>query len=403
MPKSIKNKHLTSQALRFIKRNYLFIILALTTLSILLYRAGSIMPGLSLPEYKTLHTVLGLKNIYLNPLNLDLKLVQSVVFKLFNNHNLFILRLPNIILGALSAVFITVTLKLWYGNRTALMGGFLLVTSPLVIHVSRLASLDVAYLFGTSLLLLGFSLIQEKYENKIVYLITNLSIVSLIFIPGFTLLILLYFLILYKDHLEIFKTYKGKLLKGLYVLSLIVFIPILIQYLLKSRTNSLLWLIGNTSLKINILSYLKNVVLVIIHLTIRGPNNPVLWLGQAPTLDILGLCALILGTYFYVKHWNAQKSKLLFGIIVVGVLLIAYSPLISLVLLIPVIYVLIATGLSYLLQIYFKVFPTNPIARSYGIILVSIVIALSCIFGIRSYFVAWAHDPSNRSAFNIRS
>ncbi|GAC1502024.1 MAG: hypothetical protein NVS1B10_06590 [Candidatus Saccharimonadales bacterium] len=149
-----------------------------------------------------------------------------------------------------------------------------------------------------------------------------------------------------------------------------------------------------------IMTVIKNIITVPLHLTFRGPQYPELWLGKAPMLDLLCLCTLVIGAYFYTINRTATRSKLLLSVLILGILLVGLGGPVSLSVLVPIIYVLISTGVGYLIRAWYQVFPVNPIARSLGISLVIVVVGLSTTYNLRAYFVAWPHAKATQDSFH---
>jgi membrane protein YdbS with pleckstrin-like domain len=68
-------------------------------------------------------------------------------------------------------------------------------------------------------------------------------------------------------------------------------------------------------------------------------------------------------------------------------------------LILPVVYLLIASGIAYMLHLWLKVFPANPVARSLGIIIIMLAVFLTSIYQTRSYFVAWRYNSETSEVF----
>lgn len=98
---------------------------------------------------------------------------------------------------------------------------------------------------------------------------------------------------------------------------------------------------------------------------------------------------LILGIYAYRAGYYPTREKLAFGATVLALIAIIIGNVATIALVIPIIFILIANGISYMLQSWFTVFPRNPVARSIGIILLIIVILMSCYYQLQRYFIAW--------------
>lgn len=69
----------------------------------------------------------------------------------------------------------------------------------------------------------------------------------------------------------------------------------------------------------------------------------------------------------------------------------------------PLIYIVIGGGMSYLLIQWLTVFPKNPIARSVGVGLVSLLALLISVYHLDRYFIAWPLNPASQAAFSEKT
>jgi hypothetical protein len=139
-----------------------------------------------------------------------------------------------------------------------------------------------------------------------------------------------------------------------------------------------------------------------VHLFIRGPQYPDLWLGRAPLLDIFTLVACLVGAYFYLTRLDSMRSRFLVSFFAMGVVLVGLGGPVGLSLLVPILYLAAATGLAYLLRDWLTTFPLNPIARSLGLGLIILAVCVSCVYNLRGYFVAWPHNQTTKATFRYR-
>jgi len=147
---------------------------------------------------------------------------------------------------------------------------------------------------------------------------------------------------------------------------------------------------------------LRRAIGVPIHLMFHGPLDAQHWLGRIPVLDAFSIVMLALGAYLYVRHHRLARAKTMVAVLVVGTLLIALGGAVSLSLLIPFIYILVAAGIGFMLDQWYKVFPRNAIAQGVGMGLIVLAVAASCWYGLRHYFVAWPNAPATQQVFVIR-
>lgn len=390
-------------------RNYLtanrpYLLLGLAALALLawlmLYKLGTLVPGLSVGEHVAATAPVGWHGIYHDALYLPLKAARSVDFYLFPSHGAFLTRLPNTIFGALAIISFAWLIWLWHGRRTALIAGLLFATGAWTLHASRLASFDVLYLAATPvILLMNVALHRRPDKTSAVYgsmLVWGL----LLYIPGMVWLLLVNTYFQRKSIAEGWHHFNRWWQRGLYALAGFVWLPLLISNL---RDTGLLktWL-GLPAHLDAPLMLLKHFAGVFVHLFIRGPQYPDMWLGRAPLLDVFTLAMFFIGLYFYAGHWQASRTRLLSGFFLVGAVLVALGGPVGLSLLVPLLYVVAATGITYLVKEWLKVFPLNPLARGLGLVLVTAAVALACTYNLRAYFVAWPHDDTTAAVFRYR-
>lgn len=364
---------------------------------LLLNQLGSLTDGISLGELHAAVAPVGWHGIYHNPLYLPLKLVRSVVFYVFPVHGQTLTRLPNIIFGALAVLSFVWLIRFWHGSRTALFAGLLFATGAWTLHVSRLASFDILYLWGMTALLLNHVLLH-RYRDNVVAWYGSLVIWGLmLYIPGFVWLVLVEIYLQRSVLAEAWANFSSWWQRLLYLLVGAVWLPLLALDLI--RPGELIKWLGAPAHFATPVHLLKQLAGVPVHLFVRGPEYPQVWLGRAPVMDIFTLAVCAVGIYFYLTHLKAARSRLLGAMAVVGVLLVALGGPVGLSLLIPLLYVGAAAGIAYLLREWLQVFPNNPLARGLGIGVVALLVILSAGYNLKSYFIVWPHNQATRQTF----
>jgi hypothetical protein len=377
-----------------------WLLLTLVGLGLLLHKLGSLTGGLSSSELAAGAAPVGWHGVYHQPLYLPLKIIRSVVFVIFPNHGQTLSRLPNVAMGALTIISFAWLIRLWHGTRVAVMATLLFACSAWTLHVSRLASFDVLYLWIIPTLFLTHALLKKYNERTWVWYGSLLVWGLLLYVPGAIWLIIADLYVQRQLILNGWRRFTAWWQRGLYVLAGLIWLPLLIIDF--TRPHNLITWLGLPGHLAGPAKLLKQLVGVPVHLFIRGPEYPQLWLGRAPVLDIFTLAICLLGIYFYVRHWHATRSRLLGGFYIAGVILVGLGGPVSLSLLVPLLYIAAATGLAYLLHEWLRVFPFNPLARGLGAALIITAIGLSCLYNLRAYFVAWPHTATTRSTFHYR-
>ena len=363
--------------------------------SLMLYRLGSQLPGLSITERATAGALHGWHGLSVNPFFLPLGALRSLSY-LVLGHSAFATRLPNVLFGIITVGLFAILIRFWHGNRTALFATVLFGCSSWLLHVSRLASTDILYLLAVPLLLVVQLLMYKRATNPLVWYGSIAACCLLLYVPGLVWLVALSFYWQRNAIRTGWQRFARPWQRGLYIYAGVGWLPLLVLRL-TDVAHLKQWL-GLPHI-FNVSQIGRQLFFVPVHLFVRGPNDPERWLGHAPLLDVFSLALVALGLYFYVRHYRATRSHLLASYWLVGTLLVGLGGSVTLSLLVPLLYVLAATGVAYLIHEWLQVFPRNPFARQIGIGLVAVAIVVSCGYNLRAYFVAWPHAEPTLAAF----
>jgi hypothetical protein len=374
---------------------YLVLIILSAIAGLLFYRLGSITNGLS--KIELINAYQSWQGLLNNPLYLPLNLLRAFVGSVSNSNSLTQIRLPNVILGIALIFSFSLLIKFWHGNRTAIFGTILFATSAWVLHITRIATYDVLYLLIIPTLLLSVVALQ-RYPKKISLYFASLTLWGLLlYIPGSVWIIGLAAYWQRRTIKHGWSMMRGASVRTVYVLTGLIWLPLLI-YRLTNISNLKLWF-GLPEHLARPSIILKQFLEVLTQLFIKGNNNPVIWMGRAPLLDIFTLSMVLLGIYFYSMHRRVGRSKVLLSFFLLGAVLISLGGPVTISLVVPIVYICAATGVALLIHQWLQVFPINPVARALGIGLVAVVISLSSLYNVRSYFVAWPHNTETQKTF----
>jgi hypothetical protein len=336
-----------------------------------------------------------------NPLNLPLTAVQWLILTIIPHHGNTVTRAASPIFGVLALVAFVYVLRRWYGLRTAIYGTLIFGFCSWFLHVSRYASPDVLYLWAVPTLLAVLIAWDRYHELRKTTYIAMLVLSILAYIPGVIWLILV--AMLFQLHLikNSWVATKGWLWRAVFILvPLVALAPLIIGLI---RTPSLIqtWL-GLPHNFGSLESIARGLLHSVSFFVYKGPNTPELWLVRVPILSFFGIVLAVLGTLFYAKHFKAPRTQLLLIFFILGAVLFALGGPVTISILVPVVYLVIAAGFGYLLHEWLHVFPRNPLARSIGFGLMALAVALTCLYHVRAYYVAWPHNSATQAAFHRR-
>lgn len=363
--------------------------------TILGFRIGSLTNGLSIPEQQYIASVDSGKELLSHPSFLIHKLPTYVFFKL-GVERVAYYRLISAAFAAAAVLSSFYVLKRWYTMRIALLGSWLMLTSAWLLHNARLATPEASFLLLMPLLWAAVWMYNTKRRQSAMTALFIISAASF-YIPGFLWLVL--GAVIWQR-----KTIYAELKLVSVWFKILAFLGVAIGlapliYGASQHTNELLLAAGlpDTLPKLSVIT--RDLLDIPMNLFLRGPDDPLRWLGRIPLLDIFSSTMLILGIYSLRYHLLLIRAQLLVATAALLTILIAVGGHVTTLALLPIIYLLMAGGIAFMLQQWYVVFPRNPVARSIATTLLSVLVLLVSFYHISHYFIAWPQTPATKSAF----
>lgn len=373
----------------------IFLSVALIVGCILGFRLGGLTKGVSAPEQSYVASITSGKEILKHPVYAVHKLPVYVLFKLDVNR-VAAYRAVSALFASLAVVSCFFILREWYTNRIAVLGSWLFLSSAWILHTGRLATPEASYLLLMPLLWAAVWLYNTTLRKTALLLLSFLCAASF-YIPGFGWLLVITAIWQHKriwDELKQVPWWFRVLCGFVIVVGLV---PLLWAGIGSQR--ELLLAAGLPNNVPNLKTLAENLVHIPEYLFVRGPGDAVRWLGRLPVLDLFSGTMLLLGLYSMRYHLKLIRMQLLVGSTAFLALLITLGGPLTVTVLMPAVYILIAGGVAFMLQQWFTVFPRNPIARTIATTLISVSILLVSFYHINHYFIAWPQTPATKAAF----
>ena len=299
--------------------------------------------------------------------------------------------------GLVAVVSFFLVIRNWHTSRVALLTTFMFASSTWFLHHVRFIGPDALYLLVSTLILCAIWLHRDTVP-KFAAVCSVFLVVTLFYVPGMIWLIapgLLW------QHKLLWRQLQER---EAWVLGLVIFVGIglLIPLILSLMNDPRLFktLLGLPQDLPTIKEFSINLSRVPWQLIARAPVNPEFNLGRLPIIDVFTASMVLLGAYSYFYRRQLDRVKLIVGLLFFGVILIALGGPVPSLILLPVIYFLVAGGITLMLQRWFTVFPRNPLARNIGVSLVIVTVAISCLYNLQRYFIAWPNSPVTRATFS---
>lgn len=364
---------------------------------LLFFRLGTLLPGYSASEVQMYHASNGFRYILEHPIDAPFT-VATHLMTLISQHSYLLTRLTAVLFGLVTLLAFWWLLQHWYDRRVAFFGTVLFGSSAWFLHTARFGAPDVLMFLVVILIACGVWL--KKSSNPIaLFLCFSLS-AALLYIPGMVWVVALGVVWQWKTIDRIFRSHLWLVtLGGLLLASALA--PLgLALYRTTEIWKTLVGLPATGWPQIGeMLSNLYQIPMAFFFRYVDA--TPETWLGNLAILDIFSIAMLFLGSYVFIRHASLQRVKLVGWAILAGIALVSLGGGVSLSVLVPFIYVLMAAGVGLLFNRWFEVFPRNPIAHVLGLVLVSLAVLTACSYQLRHYFVAWPRNRETSSVYTV--
>lgn len=370
----------------------------LALFAVYIYRITDLLPGFSTSEKLTIAGARSARAIMDNPLYAPHKVMQYFFTRL--EHTGFIAMRGvsiAIALGIVALLFYTV--RRWFSFRVAALTTILFATSSWMLHITRLATPDIMMLSIMAAIAYGAWLPQTK-KHKTAVALGFALVVWILYIPGLVWFVIIGGIWQRKTIVRLLRNEKAVF--AVIIIGLLAVLGPIVYAVYNDPALLKAYLGLSNSPFTQVIEIPKRLLLIPVKLALlNSPPNPVYGIGRLPLLDVFTVGMAILGIYnYYVNDRLLDRSKLLLGGIILASGLYALGGQVGIQILLPFVFLLVASGIAFMLGQWFKVFPSNPFAAILaGVLLIGAVVVVIS-YNINSYFVAWPSVPATRAAFD---
>ncbi len=374
-----------------------YALIGLLLVGMLLFAGLYVPGGISNNE---VNTVVKSANISLG--NIDSYAITNLPFHLLQRASLrllgvsdFSIKLPSLILAALSAFGLIFLLQRWFKRNIAVLGTIIAITTGQFLFFAQSGTADILYIFWPVCILLLATLIARRERPKMLWKILFFISVSLSLYTPLSIyaLIALVTAVVLHPHLRfiIRQLSRIRLLAG-FIIGALALIP-LIYGIIKSPETALTIL--------GIPTHWPNLV----------ANMPILWqqyLGFAtpsttllmtPVFGLGSMLIIAFGFYRLIRTIGSTQSYVILIWLVCLIPIVIISPLFTSVTFLPFV-LLLSTGLDRLLNNWYGIFPRNPYARFVGLIPLMILVGALVFSGLERYGYGYHYDPYTTANFS---
>lgn len=363
---------------------------------LMLYRLVSLTPGLAPVEVETYYSAQSLSTIFENIVNAPYKIAIYISTGVFDSA--FGLRLVGAAIGIVTIILFYLLVRNLFGNLVSLASTAMFASSSLLLGMSRIANPNVMLLSLLAVVATGAYLRFGKRPNFSWILAAIVAGLSL-YVPGMIIFIVLAIIWQFKHIRQTFEEVKAPFIIAASIIFGLICAPIIVSLIRDPG----IWrdFLGFNETFEPLKEMGRYTATSVLSLFVMSPIDNAYWLGRQPVLDVFATAVFVLGSYSIIKNRKLDRLWLLLGIISLSVVWIgATTNRYGIIMLLPFVYIVIASGINMLGSSWLSVFPKNPIARYAGLSLLGAAIVLSINFQLHRYFVAWPNNKSTQAVFD---
>lgn len=354
-------------------------------------------PGYSNHEIAAQSSSSSLRVIWQNPIDALYKLILWVPFKL-GHHSVVLARITAGMIAVASATLFYFVVYSLFSHRIATLTTILFVTSAGFLHASHLGTPLILQIFGI-VTLLALVPAYRVLKGKLLPLYSTVVVLTLLlYIPGLIWFVLVGIGVLNTRIVRTFRSLPTR--HQLYMAAIVVLLltPLVWAYI---RHPGLL--LTSLALPATLPSWhdiSTRAQSFVWSLFWAGKGPAEIMLVGAPLLNLIEFSLLFIGISMQFKKPRLASNFFILGATLFIILLIIFGGVLSYVTLTPLLYLLMASGLFYLLTQWHKVFPVNSVAHVVGATLVIGLLAVSSLFHVKAFYTAWPRSDATHAAFS---
>lgn len=330
----------------------------------------------------------------INVIDLPYRILQHLMMITFGVST-FTIKFPSVVIAFCTAIGTIILLKRWFHRHIAVLAGLIALTTSEFLFLTQDGTPNILYVFWSVWLLLFGTYIAKKVKFLFmakVFFFIGLAVSLYTPLSFYTLLALAITAFLHPHLRYLLKQLpKGKLIWA-FILGAIALIPLGIKTF--TDPSAILTLLGIPTAMPDLIGNLRQ-----LSQTFFGFLTPSIAGVMTPFFGLGSMFLIILGLYRLIKTRASTQSYLLLTWIIILTPIIILNPDKAIVTFLAST-LLLATGLDYLIDYWYSLFPRNPYARIAGIIPLIVLVSTLVWSGFERYTYGYHYSPQIYSYFS---
>ncbi|MCA9324233.1 hypothetical protein KC992_03995, partial [Candidatus Saccharibacteria bacterium] len=267
-------------------------------------------------------------------------------------------------IGACVAMFYA--LKHWHTLQASILTTLAFGANAIMLSTGRLGTPMITV---TSFFIFAGMLLWQVHtkSNKLVPFIVMSALGALLYVPGAIWFFIVISLVYSNRIRKLFKDVKRPaILIGVFI-ALVLLTPLVLGFI-RDTNNLKEWLLLPPTLDWSQVP--RSILRVPSAFIYRMPVEPLINIGRLPVFDIVSGVLFLIGLNAYLRKLKLDRTRVMIGAALVGIGIGALGQTtVAVIMILPFVYSVVAAGIEYLLDEWYTVFPRNPVARSFGMLL----------------------------------
>ena len=370
---------------------YLPIIIFIPSVFILTTRLSLIPKRLSATESTTYSNLIHKNysfNYLIHHITSSLYLVYLVILNYLNLHSLFLIRLSGLICGLLAIFIFFYITKALTNSFISFASTILFATSVWFLQIVR-NSLNLDFYSFVILLAIYLSILYYRKKNlRLLALASSILLGLSLYVPGMIWFSIIFIIINFK----MLKLETKILPLKIKILAMsfftILLAPIVYEIV---RHHNLIYSVLYLPHSISYHQIFKQFLYYPKYLFVQNSSVTAFSIGRLPIVNFATTILALFSILWIIKHWKNPITKYIYWSLGLDWILSALNHNQSIYIILPLINLLSAIGLSYIYNEWKKIFPRNPYSDFAAKILICILIGVIGFYQILLYFIAWPH------------
>lgn len=322
-------------------------------------------------------------------------LLQAASLEVFGVSE-FTIKLPSLLLGLVAAVGLILLLRRWFRPNIAVLASLIAVTTGQFLFIAQSGTPSILYIFWpVVLLMLGTQITRVKRFQLLWKILFGIAVAASLYTPlSIYVLFAITLTIVLHPHLRNAVRRLNKLkVAGVATLAGIIVTPLALAII--DQPSLGLTLLGAPAtwppdLIANLLTQLRQ------YFIFWAPSATTL---LTPVFGLGSILLILLGLYRLIETRETTRSYLIITWILSLVPVLLLNPAMTSIVFIPAV-LLLAAGLTSLIDYWYRLFPRNPYARIAGLIPLIVLVATLIGSGIDRYVYGYHYSPAISSNFS---